>query len=301
MQMSKPVAAFLVALLLPCASPAAEYEVCGVLVSARGFDGVMLTTFPSAETCTVVEPPDSLWVESVASDGTGGIFFDAGWPCKAPYSIYHLEAGRTDPTEIRRGLMIAYSPASNTLYYHYDPADVLASSSLYGLQLDSDDEPFRIADAPRPYVTDNGIEVELVYPPIVGSQTEIYFLDADYRVKQFDSSTLQVTDTGIDTCLPRGYRASNDSLICYEWKSRNLYEVEITSANRNLIKRRLGPNPVYLQDPESILSMKSEIPLDPPRGEISVICRLALTTGESANLAEGRFSNAFWTSCKSQY
>jgi len=285
----------LVTIISACAVPESPVRISGSLTFASGFDGIQNQSFPSGEVETLYVPQDHLWINSVADDGAGGVLYSAGWPGKAPYTIFHLKKGQSTPRAIRRGMEIAFSTVNRKLFYYYNPEDKLAESFLYVADPTSEAEPIRIAPAPKPIQLPNGIPLSLVYPPVISSQGKAFFLADDLAVKEFVPETSTLVATKLADCLPRAYRISNGTLLCVDWQSWNLHGFDLSSSKKVLLLPGTGPGLLYIHEYDAALFNKTIFRFRPQLGEIGELWLLDLGDRRFGRAGFGHFQSGFWS------
>jgi hypothetical protein len=101
--------------------------------------------------------------------------------------------------------------------------------------MDTLDSVRKVAKAPRIHENPNGFPYSWIAPVIQVSPDEVVFVGEDDAVWMYQISQSRMMPTGIRNALPEFWRSQTKQLVCYNWESKEFFQVDLKSKHSEKI------------------------------------------------------------------
>jgi hypothetical protein len=172
--------------------------------------------------------------------------------------LKEFDSGTKSLNTLRSGQLPTYVPESNMLLF-YEQDEVSREGWLYIADIRTPNNSRKVAKAPSSPDSKIGW-FYYVRPVIQISPNNVLLVGEDFQIWNYDISLSVLNPTGIKNCLPQFIRSYTQQLICYDTKTRDVYQVDLKSQHVELLPQLKGAHGfVYIPKYDTVIYGKTRL------------------------------------------
>lgn len=195
-------------------------------------------------------------IEYLTKTAPNQILFDE-CPSGDPCVIKEFTIDTKETKTWRSGLMPTYVSQDDSVFFY----EATGRRAEYALFVAKKTDPLtvqKIATAPAPQKLPNGLLLPLKTPVVQIAPEEIVFVGEDYQLWVYQITQRALLPTGIETCLPQTWRSKTQRLLCYDWNSWDLYEIDVKTKEKEVLSSLKGSyGLLYIADKDVLIYGKT--------------------------------------------
>ena len=230
-------------------------ELSGRLIYTNGGTYLYALYFPSLKQELIHEsPPGNISINSISKMDANNVIFEHCDALRKPNClIMAFDINTRTLRTLRQGRLPTYMSGSQSIFF-YDLSENTHEEWLLIANRKAINSPGKVAKAPMPKVLSNGLPYEIKTSVVEISPDEVVFIGEDQQLWMYQISQSRVVATGIKNCLPRVWRNRTAQLICYDWDSDELYQIDLqTKQKEQLSQLKRAHGLVYVPSKDMLI------------------------------------------------